>query len=236
MIILASETSTSHGSVAVKNTRGEIVLVEMDCTRPHSETLLPSVGEVLSLAGLDRQDVEALAVGIGPGAFTGLRVGLSTFKGWAYASNLPVLPVSSLDAVALPVLKKGRAAVVIADARKGEVYACYYQSLDAYELPCRMGAPELIPLSEVPSWLEARDDGKAAVLGTGVPLLRGTLEESWAVVLEDLPGYPSAAQILAIGETMLSAGRTVGPSSLVPDYVRKPDAKPQVNLSRSRDP
>jgi tRNA threonylcarbamoyladenosine biosynthesis protein TsaB len=235
MVIFAADTSTSNGSVAVKDARGDVVLVEMDCSRPHSETLLPAVDKALIKAKIEHLDVEALAVGIGPGAFTGLRVGLATFKGWAYASQLPVLPVSSLDAVALPVLREGRGAIVIADARKGEAYVCYYPSLDGHGLPIRREIPELVPLGAVASWIESTGDSKAVVLGTGAELLTDEVVCKRAVVSADYPDHPLASNILTIGEIMMSMGRTVGPSSLVPDYVRLPDAKPQKKVHRFTD-
>lgn len=236
MIILASDTSTGHGSVAVKNAAGKVFLVEMDPARPHSETLLPAVSEVLSIAGLERRDVQALAVGIGPGAFTGLRVGLATFKGWASAAHLPVFAVSSLDAVAFPVLSENRGAIVVADARKGEAYVCYYPSLDEHGLPVRRGIPELVSLGDIPVWLNSIDDRNAVILGTGVGLLDPAETGKWASFIEDRPCYPSAYQILAIGEILMHTGRTGGPSSLIPDYVRPPDAKPQERGFRSEDP
>jgi len=210
--------------------------VNMDATRPHSETLLPAVEKALSIAGRDHGDIEALAVGTGPGAFTGLRVGLATFKGWAFASRLPVLAVPSLDAVAFPVLKEGKKAMVVADARKGEVYVCYYPSLDDHGMPTRHGVPELIPIGEVPAWADTVGERNAMIIGTGAPLLieagMGGLRE----MAVDFAAHPSAAGILSIGEKMMSIGRTVEPSSLVPEYVRLPEARPQETGHRLPDP
>ncbi len=210
--------------------------VEMDRTRPHSETLLTAVDEVLSLAGLVRRDVEALAVGTGPGAFTGLRVGLSTFKGWALASHLPILPVPSLDAVAFPPVREERDVIVLADARKGEVYACRYGGLDVHGLPVRHGKTELIPLGEVFSLPEFSLPGEPLFLGTGVMLLFETTGGSWPKAVSDYRSQPQASEILAIGEIMMSLERSVPPSSLVPEYVRPPDARPQGSPGQVIDP
>ena len=227
MIILASDTSTNHGSVALRDAAGDIVSVELDPERPHSETLLPAVNEVLSLAGFMRQDVQALAVGIGPGAFTGLRVGLATFKGWASASKLPVIPVSSLDSVAFTGLGQGAGVIVLADARKGEVYACYYPAFDGNGLPARGGEAELVPVRDVSPWIENIGDEKAVILGTGAPIwIEETGQESGSIIRER-SNYPLASHILQMGEIMMSMGLTVEPSRLIPDYVRAPDAKPQ---------
>jgi len=235
MIILASDTSAGIGSVAVRNSDGEVVLVEMDASRPHSETLLPAVEEVLSLAGLVRRDVQAIAVGTGPGAFTGLRVGLATFKGWACASRLPLLPVPSLDAVAFSSLKEGKEVIVLADARKGEVYACRYGSLDIRGLPVRHGKTELVPVGEVRCWADSSGFGNPLFLGTGVPLLLEAGGGGWTETMADHRGQPLASEILAIGEIMMSLERFVRPSSLKPEYVRSPDARPQGSPGQIRD-
>lgn len=225
MIILAADTSTSLGSVALREPEGKVLREDLDSARPHSETLLPAVERILARAGLTRKDVQAIAVGTGPGAFTGLRVGLATFKAWAAVSGLPLIPVVSTDAVALPLLKEGTPAVVLADARKGEVYAVYYPSLEDGTLPRRQGEVMLIPHDRVSSWVLSLKDPDARLVGTGLPLLA---EKGLLVDLEnvgDTSGAPDAIWILALAETLFSLGRTVDPSGLVPCYVRPPDAK-----------
>jgi len=225
MIILASDTSTSHGSVALRGPEGKILREDLGSDRPHSETLLPGVEKILVRAGLARKDVQAIAVGTGPGAFTGLRVGLATFKAWAAASGLPLIPVISMDAVAWPLLKEGSPAVVLVDARKGEVYAAYYPSLEEGTLPRRQGEVELIPHDRVLNWVSSFNDPDARLIGTGLPLLveKGLLGDLENV--GDGSEAPDAVWILALAETLLSLGRTVDPSVLVPCYVRPPDAK-----------
>jgi tRNA threonylcarbamoyladenosine biosynthesis protein TsaB len=225
MIILASDTSTSLGSVALREPKGAVLREDLDSTRPHSETLLPGVERVLFRAGLTRKDVQAIAVGIGPGAFTGLRVGLATFKAWAAASGLPLVPVVSMDAVAGPFLMEGTPAVVLTDARKGEVYAAYYPSLGEGALPRRQGEMRLLPYDQVSSWVSSLNDPDVRLVGTGVSLLveKGLLSDLEAV--EEGSGAPDAVWVLALGEVLFSLGRTVDSSGLIPCYVRPPDAK-----------
>ena len=224
MRILASDTSTSAGSVALRDRDGKVLREHLDGTRPHSETLLPAVEKILARAGFRRADVQAIAVGTGPGAFTGLRVGLATFKAWAAASGLPMIPVVSMDAVAWPVLMDGHSSIVLADARKDEVYAAYYPSLDGDSLPKRMGDVVLIPHSEVMDWVSSLKDHDAHFAGTGLPLLAG---KGLAMEGETVggSGAPDAVCILGLAELLLELGRFVEPSALVPSYVRPPDAK-----------
>lgn len=225
MILLAADTSTSLGSVALRDLKGEILREDLDSARPHSETLLPAVEKVLVRASLTRKDVQAIAVGTGPGAFTGLRVGLATFKAWASASRLPLIPVISLDAVAWPLLKEGSTVVVLADARKGEVYAAYYPSLEEGTLPRMQGEMMLIPHEKVLNWVSSLNDPDARLTGTGLSILneKGLLPGLENV--DDGSGAPDAACVLTLGETLFSLGCTVDPSGLVPSYVRHPDAK-----------
>ncbi len=225
MIILASDTSTSLGSVALREPDGKVLREDLDSARPHSETLLPAVERVLARAGLTRKDVQAIAVGTGPGAFTGLRVGLATFKAWAAASGLPLIPVISMDAVAWPHLKEETPVVVLADARKGEVYAAYYPSIEEGTLPRMHGEVMLVPHDRVSNWVLSFHDPDARLVGTGLPLLveKGLLDDLENV--GDGSEAPDAVWTLALAEVLLSLGRTVDPSGLVPCYVRPPDAK-----------
>lgn len=224
MIILAADTSTALGSVAIRDHEGKVLREDLDRSEPHSRTLLPAVEKILDRAGLTRRDVEAIGVGVGPGGFTGLRVGLATFKAWAAASGLPLVPVVSMDAVAFPVLRKGGSVVVLADARKGEVFAAFYPSLTKESLPRRQGDIVLIPHEGVREWLQSLGEPGVTPLGTALPLLadRG--------ILDDLPceaepsGAPDARYILALAEVLLALRRTVKPRDLIPHYIRPPDA------------
>ena len=225
MVILAADTSTGFGSVAIRGPGGDILLVRMDGERPHSETLLPSVDEALSLAGLTRREVRALAVGTGPGIFTGLRVGLSTFKGWALALGLPLLPVPSHGAAAFFSLREGKEVLVLTDARKGEVFASRFRGLDENGLPSKRGGTVLLPLEKVGSWASPPLPAPARILGTAVPLLLEKGGEEWMGENDPSSLDPLAPGVLCIGEILLSLGRSVGPESLVPEYVRPPDAR-----------
>jgi len=236
MVILAADTSTGLASVAVRDPGGKIVLVRADGKRPHSETLLPSFEEALSLAGLGRGDVRALAVGTGPGIFTGLRVGLATVKGWALASGLPLLPVPSHEAAAFSSLKEGKKVLVLTDARKGEVFASAFCGLEEDGLPERSGDTLLLPLGKVRAWAAPYLSDGPVVFGTAVPLLGEGEGDKWSGRASVFKEEPLAAGVLAIGEVLMSLGRSVGPAFLVPEYVRPPDARPQGSMGPVGDP
>src|SRR4030066_1575979 len=103
MKILAIETATVAGSIAiVDDSAGLIGEVRMDVKVVHAERLMPSIEWLLKASGIQINDIDAYAVSIGPGSFTGLRIGLSTAKGFSYATGKPVVPVPTLDAFARP--------------------------------------------------------------------------------------------------------------------------------------
>jgi tRNA threonylcarbamoyl adenosine modification protein YeaZ len=128
-MLLAFDTSSPTVTVALHD--GDDVVVELTSFRPlqHGEQLAPLIAEALERAGLVRQDLTALAVGVGPGPFTGLRVGLVTARTLGYVLELPVYGVCSLDVLAVEAVDTGAVAsefMVATDARRKEVYLAAY--------------------------------------------------------------------------------------------------------------
>jgi tRNA threonylcarbamoyladenosine biosynthesis protein TsaB len=126
MLVLGIETSTTQGGAALVGPAGLLSEYTLNVEVTHSERLLPAIDRMLSDAALGLEGLGGLAVAIGPGSFTGLRIGLSTVKGLAYATGLPVVGVPSLEALAwaLPAARWPVCAVL--DARKQEVYAALF--------------------------------------------------------------------------------------------------------------
>ena len=126
MNLLAIETATECCSVALLAGARLIERSEL-APRRHAELLLPMCDEVLAEAGLARRDLDALAVGRGPGAFTGVRLAVSAAQGIALALGIPVVPVSSLAALAMQAPDDGGDVLAVIDARMGEVYAGFFR-------------------------------------------------------------------------------------------------------------
>lgn len=215
MNILALETSTESGSCALLI--GDAV-VERRCPpgRPHSETLLPLIRELLAESGLTFKQLDAVAFGAGPGAFTGLRVACGVAQGLAVGAGLPVVPVCGLEAMAATV---GAPRVVsLLDARMGEVYAAAYTlGDDGYALHGRIhvGAPEAIELPAGSGWLAA---GNAL---TAYPLLGERLQ---AAGFSLQPGVlPQAAAVARLAARRPTA--QIDPALAVPLYIRDKVAK-----------
>ena len=226
MKILALDTATEACSVALRlDDRVIERYVEME--KGHAERILPMVDEVLAEAGLTLHDLDALAFGRGPGAFTGVRLAASVAQGLAYGAGLRVVPVSDLRAIAQIVLERSpdaRRVLVCGDARMQEVYwACFERGADGLAAPVgeeRVSAPERV---ELPA------DWTADIHGAGrgfaaFPQLRVRLQDRLAAGDDD--PLPHAAQIARLAQREVEAGRTVGPDEAIPVYLRDDVARP----------
>ncbi|MFV2082181.1 MAG: tRNA (adenosine(37)-N6)-threonylcarbamoyltransferase complex dimerization subunit type 1 TsaB [bacterium] len=225
MIIVGIETSTQRGSVAI-NADGQIHEAILPLGEHHSSTLLPAIKDLLNRTGISKERVEALAVGTGPGAFTGLRVGLATVKGWADAAGIMVAPVPSLCALAFPHLIRGLDVLTIGDARKGEVYAAYFPGLGPSGLPEAYQGPVLLSGSDFSGWFDDLQTGEnTVVVGTGMKVTGDKLGEKPDLNLaQDSNPYPEARTVVQIGEIIIALGRCIKADDLIPCYVRPPDA------------
>jgi tRNA threonylcarbamoyladenosine biosynthesis protein TsaB len=212
--LLALDTSTECCSVALL-AGGALTLRETLTDRGHAELVLPYIDSLLRDAGLVLADLDAIAFGRGPGAFTGLRIAAGVTQGLAYAARLHVVPVSSLAAVAerVPAAPDERI-LVCNDARMGELYFAHFArerdgSLRALDRE-RVGSPDAV--------LAAADARHAA--GNGLvrhqDLRRGLATRGLA--LSDL--HPRADAVARLGLAGLIAGEAVGPEAVQPVYLR----------------
>lgn len=127
MSILAIDTATQVSSVAVASVDKLAAELTMQAKLTHSETLMPHIKEVLRMANVRKEQLEGIAVSIGPGSFTGLRIGLAAAKAMAYALNLPIVGVSTLKALAYHYPVPGIRIVSLLDAQKGNAYRESYE-------------------------------------------------------------------------------------------------------------
>jgi tRNA threonylcarbamoyladenosine biosynthesis protein TsaB len=127
-IILAVDTTTPTGSVALLRNAKLIAEFNQESSSTFSERILPAVQFILQSNGMAIQDINGFAVAVGPGSFTGIRIGLSTIKSFAFASGWPVAPVSTLRALAVKLLHHSRLICPLIDAKKNEIYAALFES------------------------------------------------------------------------------------------------------------
>jgi tRNA threonylcarbamoyladenosine biosynthesis protein TsaB len=223
MYILGMETSTKTGSVAVVSERGVVAQYSLNIEVTHSERLLSTVDRVLSDTGLGMDDLSGLAVAIGPGSFTGLRIGVATVKGLAFAANKPIAAVPTLQALAWNLPHAAYPVCPLLDARKNEVYAALYQYGDRGDLVQLM--PEaVIPVSDLP----AKITGKTLFTGEAAHLYRGEIARLFgdrAVFAPLAAILPSAAAVAEIGLELIRGGVQADPDSLKPVYIRRPEAE-----------
>jgi tRNA threonylcarbamoyladenosine biosynthesis protein TsaB len=224
--VLGLETGGPQASLAVASD-GAVVAAAALQRKAHGEALVGAVDALLRQAGIAVRELCAIAVGIGPGSFTGLRIALSYAKGVALATGCGVVGIPSLDAAALcaltlPELAPGAVICPIFDARKGEVYAALYQRV----------ANGLEKLSgeflAKPADLPGRIGGEVVFLGDGVATYRDALREgagSRAVFADWGISDSSAAMIAALGAARVGCGQLDSAGSLQPLYVRPPEAE-----------
>lgn len=218
MNLLALETSSACCSVALLHD-GMLLEHSEIAPRRHGELVLPMAEALLAEAGLARTALDVIAVGRGPGAFTGVRLGVALAQGLALALALPVVPVSSLAALALAAPADGSVqTLALLDARMGEVYAGWFrhggEQLVAPlggERVCAPGAVRL-PHAERP-W---------QVLGSGWgahgPTVAAALGS--APVWSAAAHYPQAAAVARLGAARFAAGGGVAPAEALPVYLR----------------
>ncbi len=210
MRILAFDTTSAVGSVALWD--GRLVLARSRrVSNAHGESLLPLVDELVREAGWRPADVDRVAVGLGPGSFTGARIGVATAKGIALATGAELVGVDAFDALAHGIDASSSPVAVLLDALRGELYVCARGAI-AIE-PCTIAIAEIPSrlLALAPSW---------TVAGEGTAKLTEAFTRNHRVCAEPPHSVPTAASIAEI-----AAGRAASAGDLVPVYVR-PAASP----------
>jgi len=222
MIVLGINTSTLEGSVALISDKGVISEYFLNVESTHSERLLPSIDLLLKESRLQVQDLSGIAVAIGPGSFTGLRVGLASAKGLALASSLPLLGIPTLEAMArnLPFCRYPICPLL--NARKGEVYWALYR-YEGERLIQMEGEGACLP-EEVAS----RIQGETVFLGDGAvdfaAVIKRILKER--AIFAPLAARNARASVVAeMGIERLRRGERDDLGTLVPRYIRRSEAE-----------
>lgn len=213
MLVLGIETATPICAVALWSD-GHL-LAENRCRAKsrHGEIIAGMIEYVFELLQLDTGDLNGVAVSKGPGSFTGLRIGMSMAKALAYSHKIPIVGVSTPDAIASGIAPVADRLAVVLPSRKGEVYAAPYRYLDGFYH--REGGIEALPIEEFESWAEKI----RYVAGPGIPALieAGINRKTF---LPDIFWEVGAAPVARMGARKLLAGEQDDLSSLEPDYVK----------------
>lgn len=220
--ILGIDTSAAACSAALWRDGTVMAAARQAMARGHAEALMPMVERVLASAGLGYRDLAAVAVVAGPGAFTGLRIGLAAARGIALAAGIPAVGVSAFAAIAagIPAASRaGRAVAIAIDTKRGDVYL---QCFDARLEPVAAG--RVVAMADIEAALPA---GPVYVAGDGTPLLRPVLAEAGRdAVFDSDPAPPDAGVVAALGAAQLAAAHGARMPSPEPIYLRAPEATP----------
>lgn len=221
-LIITVDTSTPAGSVALS--RGEELLGEVLLHLPgtHTDHVLRSLNWLLSEAGIRLGEVDAFGVVVGPGSFTGLRVGVATVKGLAYAAGVPVVGVSSLETLAMQCVAAFCPVCALLDARKKEVYGAVFD--------CGSGRPSVLVDEQVmpPEAFLERLQGDHLFVGSGAALYRDLIHKRLGSHAHFVPWAlfpPRASSAAGLVLTRLRAGLAKPAREITPRYIRPSEAE-----------
>jgi tRNA threonylcarbamoyladenosine biosynthesis protein TsaB len=223
VLILGIESATETVGCALGSFEGVLACFESSKGRRHAETLAPAIEFICRQAQVELSDLGAIAVDVGPGLFTGLRVGIATAKAMAQALRIPIIGIPSLDLLAFPVRFTPKLIAAVVDARRGEVFYAFYrqvpggvQRISEYQV----GKPD-----ELAGELQALGQDVLAV-GDGAIRHRDRLVEMRGVeVADQWLAHPGAAPLVQLAHARAVREEFVNPWDLEPLYLRKPDAE-----------
>ncbi len=208
LTVLGLTTSTARVGVALWRDGEVLREAEVESGRRHAEVLAPAIHDLLGACGVPVADLDAVAVDMGPGGFTGLRIGHVTARALAAAAGGAVAGISSFEALVHPVRDLAPAVVCAVDARKGQVFTATWRDGQ------QVGEPEVLPAAD----LAARLDGTEVVVGDGA--LRYAAALSPARIAPEAQCWPKASVFAALAARRLEAGGADFLDDLL--YVRKP--------------
>ncbi|MBW3536508.1 MAG: tRNA (adenosine(37)-N6)-threonylcarbamoyltransferase complex dimerization subunit type 1 TsaB [Actinobacteria bacterium] len=227
MIVLGIETSTAQVACALGGAEGVMAAFESGpgvplpgrnrATPRHAELLAPAIEFICQQARVDLKDVGVVAVDLGPGMFTGVRVGVATGKALAQALRIPMVGLGSLDLLAFPVRYADRTVAAVLDARRDEVYFALYRPVPAGVQ--RVGETRVCSPDELYAELLAHGEDVLAV-GDGAVRYRETLRRLDGVEIDVVHPFPSAASLVTLAHARAVREEFVQPWEINPVYLR----------------
>lgn len=222
MLVLGIETSTPVSSVALVTEQGVIAAISLSRGRGHAEFLAPAIKLLCEQAELSLSQVSGIAVGLGPGLFTGMRVGIATAKGLSLSLNAPIIGIPSLDLLAYDVRYTSRTICACIDARRGEVFSALYRQVPGGIQ--RVGEYGVYAPEKLAGELEARGE-EVLFVGNGALLYRGVLPQRRADYASIARAFPSAVALAELSLPRFIREDTDSVHELEPLYLRKADVQ-----------
>jgi tRNA threonylcarbamoyladenosine biosynthesis protein TsaB len=226
LLILAVDTSTTSGSIALVDSGMVLAGKDEPNVRAHAQWLMPAIDALFNTVDHAIEDVGLFAIGVGPGSFTGLRIGVSTVKGLAWSLNKPVAGVSTLRALAMNIRTPGTLLCPVLDARKKELYAALYRVVgDGGAVEELLSDRAIAPKALYADIAQRAKDEEVLFLGTGLDRYRRDIEEN-----VEMAGFALEAdwRIRAVNIAALAAlegARHMEAPMLVPLYKRSSEAE-----------
>jgi tRNA threonylcarbamoyladenosine biosynthesis protein TsaB len=223
MLIIGIDTATAQVSVAVGGHEGVLASTQSLRGKQHAEVLTPAIEFTCRQARIELSEISVVAVDLGPGLFTGLRVGVASAKAMAHALNVPMIGVSSLDLLAFPVRFTSRLIVATIDARRGELFYAFYRQVPGGVQrisPHQVGSPDDLASEILASGEEC------LLVGDGAQRYREVFEGLKKIeIVEEGFAHPSASSLVMLAHAQALREQWVKPWDLQPLYLRKPDAE-----------
>jgi tRNA threonylcarbamoyladenosine biosynthesis protein TsaB len=230
LIFLAIDTSTPRAALAIGRA-GQLPRVappESDPSRRHGRGLIPAIVGLLDAEGLKVAELGAIAVGLGPGSYTGLRIGLTAAKTLAYAIGKPLVALDSLEAIARNAPEDALKVAVAADAQRGDAYVAEFRRESAGTPLLRRSSTRIEP---VELWANALEPG-TIVLGPTLDRLLPTWPDHVHLGTLD-QGHPDPTRLIPLAFEALEAGRILDPFFVEPVYLRRSAAEDQWEARRN---
>lgn len=222
MLVLGIETSTAQSSVCLGTERGLVASAALGRGQAHGEFLAPAIEFCLEQAHIGIGSVNGIAVSLGPGLFTGMRVGISTAQALAHARRLPVVGLASLDLIAFGQRHVRRLLCGVLDARRSELFWAFYRSSPGGVQ--RVSEFRRGPAGKLAGEIESQSED-VLCLGDGAVANRALLEAAGAETGSVATAYPSAQSVVELALPRFLREDTQHPEDLRPIYLRKADAR-----------
>lgn len=235
MKILAIESSAVTASVAIIEDDSVLANYTINHKKTHSQTLLPMIDEICRMTETDVDDLDAIAVSVGPGSFTGLRIGVATAKGIALAKDKPMIPVKTLEALAYNLYGQTKTIVPIMDAKRKHVYSAIYKFEEGKLVELR--ETNLISIEDLTKELnESYND--VVFLGDGIKVARDYFNENLSInhcEASPLDRLQDAASLGLRALDLAKEGKLVSSDDVKPDYLRPSQAERELAAKKAKN-
>lgn len=215
MKVLGIETSGNIGGIAVCEDKHVLTTKDFGSLMQHSKELIPTIKDALNQIGWEPKDIDLFAVDVGPGSYTGLRVGVACAKTLAYALNKPVVDVPIFDVIAENYTMDSTPICPIIDARRNHVYACIYKLEGAQ----RKKVSDFLVIQ--PRKLLSILPRPVTVFGDGVSLYQDIFQQKDIFIDRKEKALPKAEYVALLGERIYESGRQCEIDKLLPLYLRR---------------